>query len=151
MKQDDDLRKSIVQQIMQKSTEMRRIIVPVEGSHCRACPHIVTDTRLQITSGRSRWGTVTAVKGENNAAGAARLAAATSVGRTRTESVVQDSAGPSEAKVIRARAPPQGQCGTLMCAQTFLANLQTGGQLGGHDLRRSARGKAVHARTKEVH
>ena len=31
MKQDDDLRKSIVQQIMQKSTEMRRIIVPNEG------------------------------------------------------------------------------------------------------------------------
>ena len=69
---------------------------------------------------------MTAVKGENNAAGAARRAAATSVGRTRTESVIQDSAGPSEAKVIRARAPPQGQCGTLMCAQTFLTNLQTG-------------------------
>ena len=84
---------------------------------------------------------MTAVKGENNAAGAARRAAATSVGRTRTESVIQDSAGPSEAKVIRARAPPQGQCGTLMCAQTFLTNLQTGGQLGGHDLRGSAGAK----------
>ena len=64
MKQDDDLRKSIVQQILQKSTDTRRIIVPVEG-----------------------------------------------------------------------------QGGTLMCAQTFLATLQTGGQLGGHDLRGSAGAK----------
>ena len=35
--------------------------------------------------------------------------------------------GPSEAKVSRADAPPQGQCAHLLCALELLAKLQTGG------------------------
>ena len=98
MKQDDDLCKSIVQQILQKSTEMRRIIVPIEGQGGVTLSRVSPQChryRLQITSGGSRWGTVTAVKGENNAAGAARYAAAASVGRTRTESVIRTVRAPA--------------------------------------------------------
>ena len=41
--------------------------------------------------------------------------------------LTQDSAYPSEAKVFRARAPPQGACESLVCALKLLANQQTGG------------------------
>ena len=42
-------------------------------------------------------------------------------------SVIQDSTNPSEAKVFRAHAPPQGPCENLMCAFKLLANLQARG------------------------
>ena len=40
---------------------------------------------------------------------------------------LQDSADPSEAKVFRAHAPPQGPCDNLMCALKMPATLQAGG------------------------
>ena len=99
-----------------------------EGSHCRTCALIATNTHLKITSGGLAGAMATAKRrGRSSVTGGARHAAATSVGRTRPESVTQDRAGPTEAKVFRARAPLQGQCKTLMCALKQLANLQTGG------------------------
>lgn len=41
--------------------------------------------------------------------------------------VIQDRANPSEGKVFRAHALPQGVCENLVCALKLLANQQTGG------------------------
>ena len=56
VRQDDDQRKSIVQQIMWKSTNiLRRKIVP--GSHCRTCGSRCHHFRAKFTFGWSRRGT----------------------------------------------------------------------------------------------
>ena len=41
--------------------------------------------------------------------------------------VIQDRADPSDAKVFRAHALPQGVCENVVCAMKLLANLRTGG------------------------
>ena len=58
-KQDNDQRRSIVQQMLQKGTDfLRRIISPAEGqAGVTLCALIATDTRVKITSGGSRRGT----------------------------------------------------------------------------------------------
>ena len=66
--------------------------------------------------------------GKNSATGGARRAASSTVGGTRADLlVIQDRANPSEAKVFRAHALPQGVCENLVCALKLLADQQTGG------------------------
>ena len=83
-RQEDDQRKSIVQQVLRKSADfLKRIIVEGHGggggrgSRCRTCAVIVDDT----TFGGSRRGT-----GRNSATGGARSAANSTTGKTRTSS-----------------------------------------------------------------
>ena len=71
VRQEDDQRKSVVQQILQKSTDfLRRIIAPVGGqggSHCRTYALTAIVSRLKVTSGGVRRGT-----GRNSVTGGAR-------------------------------------------------------------------------------
>ena len=92
VKQEDDQRKSNVQQVSPKSTDfLRRIIPPVDGQGgitlSYVCPSKATDTRLKVTSGGFRCGTVTAPRaGGCTVPGGARHAAASTTGETRTDS-----------------------------------------------------------------
>ena len=121
VKQEDDERKFIVQQIMQKSTDfLMRIIVPVEGqggSHCRTCA-------LTIMS--SRWKTATSCATKHGKQCNWWCAACGGQHRWRNPNgifVLQDS---SDRREARAHAPPQGVCENLVNAVKLLA-----GQLGG--------------------
>ena len=85
VKQEDDERKSLVQQLLQRSTDfLRRIIVPVEGQGgvtlSYACL-IVIGIRLKTTSGGCQRST-----GRNSATGGVWHAAASAPGGSRTES-----------------------------------------------------------------
>ena len=57
---------------------------------------------------------------KNSATGGCAVAASTTEETRNRVLVVRDSAGPSEAKVFRAQAPPPGACGVC------LSNQQTG-------------------------
>ena len=85
VRQDDDQRKTIAQQIMWKSTNiLRRKIVPVQGqgvvSLSYVCPHLyrfpIEDYIWWVSTGHAK----------NSAIGGARLAAASTTGKIRTES-----------------------------------------------------------------
>ena len=84
VEQEDEIRKTVAQQILQKNTDfLRRIIVPVEGQggglHCRVCAHIATGTLLKTSGGF-------VLDTERITAICVRRAAASTLGRPRTES-----------------------------------------------------------------
>ena len=88
-KQDDDQLKSIVQQIMLKSTDfLRRITVPVEGQGGVTLSYenpllLATGSRLKGTPGGSRPRMATAARrGKNGVTGVVRCAAASKTGVT---------------------------------------------------------------------
>ena len=115
VEQEDEERKDIVQQILQRSA----LYQPKdrEGSHCRTCALAVIGIRWKTTSGGPRQGTATATtESRNSAPGGALRVRACTAGGSRTDSWSQDSADPGEAKVCRAQGPPQGACENLVCA-----------------------------------
>ena len=103
VRQDDDQRKSIVQQDMQQSTFfLRRVIEGTGRGHT-----VVRGPSLPPTSA-CRFHLV-GLDGahEKSATGGARHAAASTTGGTQTESWPhRTAADPAEAKVFRAHAPP---------------------------------------------
>ena len=132
-KQDDEPRKGIVQQIMQKSTDfLRRIIVPVhlqEGVTlscvCRPCHRTSREDHI-------RW--VSTEHGDSSKKGEKQCNwwCAACGGQNKWKDlnsvlVIQDSTDPNEANVFRAHVPPRCACENLVCALVFLAIQQTGG------------------------
>ena len=127
LRQEDDERKSIAQHILQKSTDFpRRIKAPVgrQGGVtlsyvCPRCHHFQIEHRTWWVSTRHRkrqcnwW--CAACGGQHDWTNPNRVLA------------VQDSMNPSEAKVFRAHAPPNGVCENRVCALKFLAHQQLGG------------------------
>ena len=112
--QDDDQRERIVQQVMRKSTGfLRRIIVPPDGHEGATLayvrPHCLRRPQLVCPDGALEncdwW--CAACGGQFNWRDSNRVW------------VMQDSADPCDAKVLRAHrahAPPQVACENLVCA-----------------------------------
>ena len=94
-----------------------------EGSLCRTCALKASAFRVKITLGGSLLG----VRRSSATGGARRAAASTSWRDPNGVSVIQHSADPSDAKVFRAHAPPQGVCENHVCAHKLSAKQQTGG------------------------
>ena len=125
-----------MQQIKQKSTEfLRRIFVPVHlqgGAHCRTCAVNATAFRVvfngawrQQQEGRKKqcnwW--CAACGGQYNWEDLNRVL------------VAQDSTDPSEAKVLRAQAPPAGSVREpRVCTQVVGDPAYGRRPPGGHDL-----------------
>ena len=143
---EDKDRKRIVQQILQKSTDfLRRINVPVRGagrSHIvvrvPSLPPLAACRSPRSKGDSSKKGKqpcdwrCTACSGQYNQKDPNRVL------------VILDSAGPSDASVFRAHAPPQGASENLMCALKLVANQEMGGgQPRGHDLGWFARARQV--------
>ena len=123
VRQDDDQRKSIVQQIMWKSTNiLRRKIVPVQGqgviTSSYVCPHLyrfpIEDYIWWSLDGtrekQCNWW-CTACGGQYRWKDPNRVL------------VVQDSA---DSTVFRAHAPVHGACDNLVCALKFLGESTDG-------------------------
>ena len=87
-----------------------------EGSPCRTCALVVTDSCLKTTFGGSLLDA-----GRTHAIVGVRLAAASTSGRLRTDSWRQNR---REAKVFRTHAAPQGMCDNLIKALKLLTNQQ---------------------------
>ena len=124
VKQEDDERKFIVQQIMQKSTDfLMRIIVPVEGqggSHCRTCALIIIS---------SRWKTATSCATKHGKQCNWWCAACGGQHRWRNPNgifVLQDSSD---------RREPQGVCENLVNAVKLLAGQLRWRRCGGQERR----------------
>ena len=130
--QEDEKRKSIVQQILQKNTDLlRRIIIPVEGQggvmlsseypHCQRYPH--DDNIWRVSPGH---GDV------NNEEEAVQLVARGVQRPARLEESEQglDHTGqhrPPRSKDLPSHVPPHGVRDNLINALKLLANQQLGG------------------------
>ena len=140
-KQDDDQRKSVVQQIKQKNTDfLRRIIVPVEGqggvTTVVRVPSLTPIFRVKITFGGSRRGTVTAARARSSVSGGARLVAPSAAGGTRTESRLHRIVRiPARRRCCGRTRHLRGPCENLVCAS------QVDGEPAGG--RRQPRGSAL--------
>ena len=127
VKQDDDQRLRIVQQILPKSTLPRvehRVSGRTRRGHiCRTCAHTAIDLRLKTTSGASLQGSE-----RSSATGGVRHVVASATGETGRESWPYSTVptparrrcfGPTPRRTVRVRI--------LRALSSFSANQQTGG------------------------
>ena len=127
--QEDDPRKSIVQQTLKKSTGfLRRIIAPIGRKGGVTLSYVCLHCHRYPLEDYIWW--VSTRHGSSSAIGGPRRAAANMTGGTLTESWFYRTARTVAAKVFRAHAPPNGVCENLVCALNLSANQQ----LGGHSL-----------------
>ena len=123
VRQEDDHRNFIVQQILQKGTDfLRRIIAPVGGvtlsDGCPYCHRFLIEGIYLVGFNKAREEAVQLLVRR----------ARQPVQRRKPEQSLgyKDSTDCSEAKVSRAHAPPQGACENFVCAPKLLANQQLG-------------------------
>ena len=110
-RQEDDQRKSTAQQTMQNITDfLRRVIVPIEGQGGVTLSYVCCYHRYP-RDGYTKWvstghGDGSKSKKKGSVTSGARLAAASTIGGTRTVSLFFRTARTvSEAKVFRAHGP----------------------------------------------
>ena len=124
---------SVVQQVMQKSTDiLRRIIAPVEWRGGVTLSYVCHHYHGYPLEDCIWWVSMehgdSSNKGEKSVAGGARHANGQYNWKDPNEILVtQDSADPREARESWAHAPPLGPCENLMFGFELLANLQKGG------------------------
>ena len=113
VKQEDDEQESIVQQILQKSTDfLRRIIVPVGGQGGVTLSSLSSlSAEKQHLVGLDKAGRQWQERRRSSATGSARCAAASAIGGTRMECCLKRTVRTSARRMFfRAHATPQGVC-----------------------------------------
>ena len=123
VRQDDDERRSIVQQILHKSQNiLGRVVVPAD---CRTCVLTVIGIRLKTASCWFRRGTATTSRsGKSNATGGAGHAVASTIGGTQTESwFFRTARTAARRRRFGAHALPQGVCENLLKALTLSSQI----------------------------
>ena len=95
-----------------------------EESRCRTSVLIAIGTRLKTSLGGSHQGT----EREAMQVVVRSVWRTVQLGDPNTILVIQDGMRASEAKVFRARAPPQGTCENLINALELLTNQQKDGE-----------------------
>ena len=129
VRQQDDQRKSMVQQILQKSADFRRrIIAPVGGQGgggvtlSYVCPYVCH----RFPTGDHIWW-VSTRHGQKQCKWWCAACGQCNWKNPNSVSAIRDSTDRSEANMFRAHAPPQGACENLVCALKLLAQQQTRG------------------------